>query len=71
MLQVVIPKRMRERYGLLPDTEVEFVEEKGRLLIRRAAPTRKAKRDKWDGVRGLLKGKVKDVDHDIEEMRGR
>jgi AbrB family looped-hinge helix DNA binding protein len=69
--QVVIPKEIRERFGLLPNTEVEFVEDKGRLLIRRATSTRKAKHDKWNDARGLLKGKVKDVDRDIEEMRGR
>lgn len=69
--QVVIPKEMRERYGLLPDTEVEFVEERGRLLIRPHTTAKRVKKDKWDNVRGILKNKIKDVDRDIEEMRGR
>jgi AbrB family looped-hinge helix DNA binding protein len=69
--QVVIPKEMRERYGLRPNTEVEFVEERGRLVLRAVVAVRAATRDGWDDVRGMLKRKVKDVDGDIEEMRGR
>ncbi len=30
--QVTIPQALRERYGLLPDTEVEFVERDGELV---------------------------------------
>jgi AbrB family looped-hinge helix DNA binding protein len=39
--QVTIPQEMRERFGLLPDTEVEFVA-KGRSLqiVKSANPTR-------------------------------
>jgi hypothetical protein len=39
--------------------------------LRAVARSRRLQRDAWDEVRGLLKRKVKDVDRDIEEMRGR
>lgn len=36
--QVTIPQAIRERYGLLPDTEVEFVESDGQVtLVRRVS----------------------------------
>lgn len=31
--QVTIPQAVRERYGFLPDTEVEFVERDGELVL--------------------------------------
>jgi len=34
--QVTIPLGIRERYGLLPHTEVEFVEEAGAVVLRKA-----------------------------------
>ena len=36
--QVTIPIDIRERFGLLPDTEVEFVVANGEVKIVRAAP---------------------------------
>jgi len=39
--QVTIPKRIRERFGLTPDTEVEFMERDGHLeLVRRSGSQR-------------------------------
>jgi len=35
--QVTIPKEIRDRLGLLPGTEVEFVEEDGQARVRRLA----------------------------------
>jgi AbrB family looped-hinge helix DNA binding protein len=67
--QVVIPKALRERYHLEPHTRVEFIEIDGRLVLQPAASAAVA--DGWDAVRGILKGRVEDVDSDIEEMRGR
>jgi len=69
--QVVIPKELRERFGLLPNTEAEFVEEKGRLLVRPAEVPEPARQDAWDEVWGVLRRKVVNVDREIEEMRGR
>lgn len=34
--QVTIPKELRDRLGLLPGTEVEFIEENGEARVRRA-----------------------------------
>lgn len=34
--QVTIPQRLRERHGLMPETEVEFVEVDGEIVLRRA-----------------------------------
>jgi AbrB family looped-hinge helix DNA binding protein len=34
--QVTIPQGIRERNGFLPHTEVEFVEEKGTVVLRKA-----------------------------------
>jgi len=33
--QVTIPKEIRDGYGLLPGTEVEFLVEKGRVTVRK------------------------------------
>lgn len=38
--QVTIPVAIRERFGLLPETEVAFVIEDGGVKIVQAAPTR-------------------------------
>jgi len=39
--QVTIPKRIRERFGLTPDTEVAFMERDGHLeLVRRSGSER-------------------------------
>ena len=69
--QVVIPKVLRERYSLYPDSEVEFVDERGHLVIQGATPEAVDAQDPWEAVRGMLKDVVEDVDADIEDMRGR
>jgi len=64
--QVTIPKDVRERYGLLPNIEVEFVpEESGVLLRKRARRTSPVEK-----VYGILKKKSK-TDQIIEALRGR
>ena len=42
--QVTIPLEIRERYGLLPDTEVEFVAKKNSVQIVKAATARRPTR---------------------------
>jgi AbrB family looped-hinge helix DNA binding protein len=38
--QVTIPKALRDEFGLLPGTEVEFVAEGGHVTVRRAVDTK-------------------------------
>lgn len=64
--QVTIPKDLREKYGLLPNIDVEFVPEGNGVLLRKrarhASPVEK--------VYGILKKKQK-TDDIIEALRGR
>ena len=54
--QVTIPQDIRERFGLLPHTEVEFVTE-GNVVVLRKAETGNAKAREWIRTyRGSLKG---------------
>jgi AbrB family looped-hinge helix DNA binding protein len=39
--QVTIPADIRQKAGLLPDTEVEFALERGKVVIRKAADSRR------------------------------
>ncbi len=50
--QVTIPQEIRERFGLLPNTEIEFIVDGNRVILRK----------KQDGsafrkMRGIVKGK--------------
>lgn len=63
---VTVPKELRERYGLGPDVEVEFVPNAEGLVLRRKVNGRHP----VDRVRGIL-GRRIDVDNYIEEVRGR
>jgi AbrB family looped-hinge helix DNA binding protein len=66
--QITIPKRIRERYGLLPRSDVAFVEERGRIYV---APRRQSRTDRWGRAAGILKDKIKDVDAYVDTLRGR
>lgn len=65
--QVTIPKTVRERLGLRPGEEIDFVEVRGSFRIEKhiaSSPFRK--------YRGLLKNLAgRDTDEIIEDMRGR
>jgi AbrB family looped-hinge helix DNA binding protein len=61
--QVTIPKPLRDRLGLRPGTELEFVEEHGHLVGRRIV-----KSDAFSALIGLLP--PTDVDAALTEMRG-
>ncbi|MCC6847539.1 MAG: AbrB/MazE/SpoVT family DNA-binding domain-containing protein [Deltaproteobacteria bacterium] len=54
--QVTIPVEIRERLGLLPDCEVEFVVEGKAVRIRRAR--RRQKRNRGRSIVEHLKGKA-------------
>lgn len=69
--QVTIPKKIRERFGLNPETEVEFRVVNGSVVLRKAP--KKLDLRKW-------KGRCKDsfaelgyssVDKFVDDVRGR
>jgi len=62
--QVTIPKHLRDRLGLRPGTALEFSEENGRLVARKA----ETDRDPVAAVTGILNSL--DVDTYLEETRG-
>jgi AbrB family looped-hinge helix DNA binding protein len=37
--QVTIPMEIRDKFGFLPNTEVEFVESDGRVILKKAEPS--------------------------------
>ena len=65
--QVTIPKKYRNRFGLSPATDVEFTEQAGQLVLKKAAK-RSHPIEKFVGV---LKGRGLRSDHLVEAMRGR
>jgi len=65
--QVTIPKRLRERYGLHQDVEVDISPTEEGLLIRK----RMDAEHPVDRVAGILDGADFDIDEYIEDIRGR
>ncbi|MBI2264678.1 MAG: AbrB/MazE/SpoVT family DNA-binding domain-containing protein [Armatimonadetes bacterium] len=64
--QITIPKKLRGKYGLQKDVEIEFVpEEKGVLLRKRVLG-----RHPLEAVFGILHKKSR-TDEYIEDVRGR
>ena len=53
--QVAIPQDFRERFGLLPHTEVEFVEEAGAVVLRKAEGGNRQAREWVRRYRGSLR----------------
>ena len=69
--QVTIPKDIRDRFGLTPNSEVEFHVENGAIILRKAP--RRLELDKW---RGHCKSSFDElgyasVDEFVEDVRGR
>ena len=64
--QVTIPKKLRDRYGLTKNTEVEIILTKEGILIRK----RSLSRHPVDEVMGILKNESSS-DAYIDEIRGR
>ena len=62
--QVTIPKMLRERTGIDEGTEVDFMEEKGRVIIIKA--TTKNPFDAWVGY---LRRRT-NSDAEVKKMRG-
>ena len=54
--RVTIPQDIRERYGFLPHTEVEFVEEAGAVVLHKGKGSNRQAREWIRRYRGSLKG---------------
>jgi len=69
--QVVIPKAIREQFGLGPDTEVEFSIVNGSIMLKKAP--KKLALAKWKGrcAESFKKLGYSSVDAFIEDVRGR
>ena len=65
--QVTIPQKYRRRFGFAPGTEVEFVEQAGQLVLKKA----KKKSHPIGKFVGVLKGRGLRADNLVEAMRGR
>ena len=64
--QITIPKKLRQRYGLTKDTEVEFTPTEEGLLIRK----RISQRHPVDALIGILE-KPSSTDEYLNEIRGK
>ena len=62
--QVTIPKPIRERYGLYPGTEIQFIEREHRVVVEKSHAT-----DPWQRYRGFLKLR-KRTDEVMRILRG-
>ncbi|MGB0679771.1 MAG: AbrB/MazE/SpoVT family DNA-binding domain-containing protein [Polyangiales bacterium] len=75
--QITIPKALREKYGLLPHTEVEFVEVQGMLRLQRMTPKPELSLAAWVGALpaapadASAPSEVENVDDFIDALRGR
>jgi AbrB family looped-hinge helix DNA binding protein len=69
--QVTIPKEIRERFGIGPETEVQFRVVNGSIVLRKAP--KKLNLDKWKGRcgRAFVKLGYSSVDQFVEDVRGR
>ncbi len=69
--QVTIPKEIRKRFGIGPETEVEFEVQKSTIILRKAP--KKLNLKKWEGrcAEALRELGHKSVDKFIEDIRGR
>jgi len=63
--QVTIPQKIREQLGLKPGQVLEFEAREGALIARKTGTTTKI-----DEVVGMLRGRIKNVDAYIDEIRG-
>ena len=64
--RVTIPKKLREKYGLMPNIEIEFVPEHNGVRLQKKNRHKSPVRD----VFGILK-KGSNTNNYIEDIRGR
>ncbi len=62
--QVVIPKALRDRLGIRPGQELEFSDQRGKLVVRKVAA-----QDPVDRAYGVLRRK-RGVDETLRALRG-
>lgn len=55
--QVTIPLKIREKYGIHPHSEVEFIEENGKVYIRKRKTSGKRK-NRFEKFRGIATVKM-------------
>ena len=55
--QVTIPLELREKYGFNEESEVDFVEENGRVYLRKSE-NRKLKKNRFQKLRGIASVKM-------------
>ncbi|NWF83508.1 MAG: AbrB/MazE/SpoVT family DNA-binding domain-containing protein [Bryobacteraceae bacterium] len=69
--QVTIPKEIRERFGIGPDTEVEFSVERGQILLRKRSSRLPLRA--WKGYCAVSSRKTgfRNVDEYVDEVRGK
>lgn len=69
--QVTIPKDIRDRFGLGPNSEVEFHVENGSIVLKKAP--KRLNLEKWKGhcKTSLRNLGYSSVDEFIEDVRGR
>jgi AbrB family looped-hinge helix DNA binding protein len=69
--QVTIPKEIRERFGIRPDTEVEFSIVDNEIVLRKAR--KKLNLEKWKGkcAGSFHKLGYSSTDDFIDDVRGR
>lgn len=68
--QITLPKKVRDRHGLRPNTEVEIVEVNHQLVLRKKSG---GSRMNIEAVRGILKGHAwgKTTDEVMRRLRDR
>ena len=54
--QVTIPRRVREILGIVPGTDIEFLEENGRFYIKKTSQNKPTK--KFAKLRGIATAKM-------------
>lgn len=69
--QVTIPKDIRERFGIGPDTEVEFSIERGQILLRKRAPELPLREWKGYCAPKFRKAGYHGVDAYLNQVRGK
>ena len=66
--QVTVPKALRERFGITPETDIEFREVRGQLVL-----MKRSRRSPVEGLRGKVRrlpiGRT--VDEYVAMLRGR